>query len=143
MFLLLKNRFFPNFVQTHGSRVQKVHFRMTCVVQKRRCLRFSLKQYRKWNLFISYEGNFQHHFVCLFLVHRSHRNCPRVSHAMGQFFSMEQPHHWKRLEGIQLRSPTPIIANVTAIGTRTPSHECQEPITVNVYFPGPGCLKDG
>ena len=52
----------------------------------------------------------------LFPAHRSHRNCARVSHAMGQFFFMEQPHHWKRSEGIQLRSPTPIIANVTAIG---------------------------
>ena len=25
-------------VQNHGSRVQKVHFRLTCVAQKRRCL---------------------------------------------------------------------------------------------------------
>ena len=35
------------------------------------------------------EGNFQHHFVCLFFAQRSYRNCARVSHAMAQFFSME------------------------------------------------------
>ena len=114
VFALLKKRFFLKFVQNHGSRVQKVHFRLTCVVQKRRCLRFSLKRYRKLNLFTSYEGNFQHHFVCLFLAQRSHRNCARVSHAMAQIFPPNQPHYWKRSEGIQLRSPTPIIANFLA-----------------------------
>ena len=68
----------------------------------------------------------------------------RVYHTRWRnFFPWNQPHYRKRSEGIQLRSTIPIIAKVTAIGTRTPSHECQEPITVNVYFPGPGCLKDG
>ena len=86
-------------------------------------LKVLLKTYIKWNLFTSYEGNSQHHFVCLFLAQRSHRNCARVSHSMGQFFPWNQPHYWKRSEVIQLRSPTPIITNVTAIGTRTPSQE--------------------
>ena len=33
-----------NFVQNHGPRLQKVHFRLTCVSQKRRCLN-SCSQY--------------------------------------------------------------------------------------------------
>ena len=36
--------------------------------------------------------------------------------------SMKPPHYWKRSEGILLRSPTPIIANVSATGTRVPTH---------------------
>ena len=35
MFLLLKRRFAPKFVQNHGSAVQKVFFRLTCAAQKR------------------------------------------------------------------------------------------------------------
>ena len=40
----------------------------------------------------------------------------------GAIFSMEPPHYWKRSEGILLRSPTLIIANITATGTRAPTH---------------------
>ena len=35
MFLLVKRRFAPKFVQNHGSGVQKVFFRLTCAAQKR------------------------------------------------------------------------------------------------------------
>ena len=35
MFLVLKRRFAPKFVQNHGSGVQKVYFRLTCAAQKR------------------------------------------------------------------------------------------------------------
>ena len=38
MFLLLKKQFAPKFVQNHGSRVLKVHFRLTYVAQKRPCV---------------------------------------------------------------------------------------------------------
>ena len=40
----------------------------------------------------------------------------------GAIISMEPPHYWKRSEDIYLRSPAPIIANLTAIGTRKPTH---------------------
>ena len=44
---LLKRRFAPKFVQNKGSRMQKVYFLLTCVAQKRRCLRFSRKWWQK------------------------------------------------------------------------------------------------
>ena len=48
---------------------------------------------KKWNLFTSHEGNFQHHFVCLFFARRLYQNCARVSHVMAQYISMEPPHY--------------------------------------------------
>ena len=41
------------------------------------------------------EGNFQHLFVCLFLMRRPHQNCARVSHGMAQLFRLNQSHNWK------------------------------------------------
>ena len=49
---------------------------------------------RKWK-FTSHEGNFQHHFVCLFVARRPHQNCARVSHAMAQLFRLNQSRNWK------------------------------------------------
>ena len=37
--------FVPEFVQNHDRRVQKLHFRLTCVVQKRCCLRSLLVRF--------------------------------------------------------------------------------------------------
>ena len=36
--LILVETICPKLVQNHGSRVQRVHFRLTCVAKKRRCL---------------------------------------------------------------------------------------------------------
>ena len=41
---------------------------------------------------------------------------------VGEIISMELSYYWQRSEGIQLRSPTLIIANLIAIGTRVPTH---------------------
>ena len=46
---------------------------------------------RKWNLFTSHEGNFQHHFACLFFARRVYQNCARVSHEMAQLFRWNHP----------------------------------------------------
>ena len=40
---LPKRRFAQEYAQYHSSRVQKFHFRLTCVAQKRRCFNSLLK----------------------------------------------------------------------------------------------------
>ena len=40
---------------------------------------------------LRHEGNFQHHFVCLFFARRLYQNYARVSHVMAQLFRWNQP----------------------------------------------------
>ena len=87
-FLLLKRRFAPKFVQNHRLKCAK----SPLPVDVRSSLKTSLFKVLlkimtdKGNLFTSHEGNFQHHFVCLFFARPPHQNCARVSHAMVQLF---------------------------------------------------------
>ena len=50
--LILIETIYPKIWSNHGSRGQKVHFRLTCVAQKRRCL--SCKQSSKTDMHIFY-----------------------------------------------------------------------------------------
>ena len=58
---------------------------------------------KKLNLFTSHEGNFQHHYVCLFFwaaPSSNLQNWARVSNAIRAIISMKLPHYWKSSEGI-------------------------------------------
>ena len=158
MSLLLKRRFAPKFVQNKGSRVQKAYFLLTCVAQKRRCLRLSRKWWQKMELNLPWRL-FPTPF-CLFIPcvapSSKLRACVTCD---GAIISMEQtpflslqtflgvrhaflpytcrvgtrdanvcvdrlPHFLKRSEGIQLRSPSPIIANISHLRSCFDSWAC-------------------
>ena len=67
---------------------------LTCVAQKRRCLRFSRPENddRKWNLFTSHEGNFQHHLF-VYSLYGALIKIARVCHMRWRnYFDGTNPH---------------------------------------------------